>query len=1026
MKTTFLRQAGLMLCMFLLPFMASDQNITVKGSVVGSDNEPIPGAFVSVVNTSDGAVTDIDGRYTVSAARNAVLEVSYMGYVTQRIDVEGRTEINVVLLEDSQALEATVVIGYGSARKSDITGSIASVGGNELREIPANDITYALQGRVAGVEMTQTSSKPGASMQIRIRGSRSLSASNDPLIVLDGIPFMGSLSDISTSDIKSMDILKDAASTAIYGSRGSNGVILITTYKGVEGQEPKVSFNAYTSFKKAIKYPMMPTDKFIQMRKMAGLYLNSIDEDDTVQTDWQDMFYRTGITQNYDVNVSGGTKGGSYRFGTSLYKDQAVIPTQEYDRISLNGSVDQKIGRWFKVGFSTNTSYNTNQGNQVDMYAVLSKSPLVNPYDEEGNLKVRIDMPNDNAQYVFTRDVIESLTAEGKYVNESKTLGTYNNGYIQFNFPWIKGLSYKASLGLNYRKTSSGSFTGAGVNAATDTSPNSASRSFSETTNWTVENLLTYDRSFGKHKLNVVGLYSAEQTTSTGQSISGKNIPNELFQYYNIGSCLSSDITVNKGSYSQYGLISYMGRIMYSYDDRYMLSAAIRSDASSRLAKGHQWHTYPAISLGWNIHNERFMEGTRGWLDQLKLRIGYGETSNQAVAAYSTLGALSSTVYNFSDDKYATGYYVSTLPNEGLGWEYSTTWNFGIDYSFLKGRLNGTIEYYMVDTHDILLSLRLPATSGVGSTMANIGATRNRGIEFTVNGTIIEKGDWKWSAGLNIYSNKSRLVALADGSQEDKNNCWFVGYPINCIYDYEYDGLWQEGDPYMDILEPSQADATGYKGSVGMIKVKYHGEYDENGNPTRAIGSDDRVPISTEPLFQGGFNTSVSWRNWDLAVVGSFQAGGMLISSLHTGNSYLNMLTGRRGQIDVDYWTPENTDARYPRPGSTRSGDNPKYASLLGYYDGTYAKIRTISFGYSFHRIPALRKAGIDNLRVYATAQNPFVLYSKFTSETGLDPEPNSNSGNTATGRPGPARLSYIGFNTPSTRNFLIGVNLTF
>ena len=310
--------------------------------------------------------------------------------------------------------------------------------------------------------------------------------------------------------------------------------------------------------------------------------------------------------------------------------------------------------------------------------------------------------------------------------------------------------------------------------------------------------------------------------------------------------------------------------------------------------------------------------------------------------------------------------------------------------------------------------------------MANIGATRNRGIEFTVNGTIIEKGDWKWSAGLNIYSNKSRLVALADGSQEDKNNCWFVGYPINCIYDYEYDGLWQEGDPYMDILEPSQADASGYKGSVGMIKVKYHGEYDENGNPTRAIGSDDRVPISTEPLFQGGFNTSVSWRNWDLAVVGSFQAGGMLISSLHTGNSYLNMLTGRRGQIDVDYWTPENTDARYPRPGSTRSGDNPKYASLLGYYDGTYAKIRTISLGYSFHRIPALRKAGIDNLRVYATAQNPFVLYSKFTSETGLDPEPNSNSGNTATGRPGPARLSYIGFNTPSTRNFLIGVNLTF
>ena len=1027
MRKAFKKSLGLVLCALLLPVMAFAQNITVKGQVTDANGDPIPGAYVAVQNSNAGTVTDLDGNYSISVAPNATLEFSFMGFVTSATPVGGKSVVNITLYEDAQALEATVVIGYGTARRTDVTGSIASVGGESLRAVPANDVTHALEGRVAGVQMTQTSSKPGASMQIRIRGQRSLSASNDPLIVLDGIPFMGSLSDISTSDIKSMDILKDAASTAIYGSRGANGVIMITTYKGVEGSDARVSFNSYATLKKAVKYPMMPADKYIKMREMAGIYKNTLDESNDVFTDWQDMFYRPGYTQNYELSVSGGTKSGSYRFGTTYYKDQSVLPTEAYDRISLTGSVDQKIGKWFKVGFSTNTNYNTNKGNQVDLYSVLSKSPLVNPYAEDGSLKFRINMPSDNDQYVWDRARVEEFTEKGIYNNESYAFGSYNTGYVQFNFPWIEGLSYKASLGLNLRLNRGGNFTGVGVNGSA-TSNNSAGWSYSDTKNWTIENLLTYDRIFNeKHHINAVALYSAEQTTSQGQSLSGKNIPNELFQWYNIGACLSSDISVGGGSYNQYGLLSYMGRIMYTYADKYMIQAAVRSDASSRLAPGHQWHTYPAVSVGWNIHNEDFMEGTRSWLDELKLRVGYGETSNQAIGTYATLGSLSSTVYNFADEKYATGYYVSTLPNADLGWEYSQTWNYGIDWSFFKGRLRGTIEYYSVKTNDILLNLSLPTTAGVGSYTANIGKTQNKGLEFTVNGTIIESGDWTWTAGLNLYANRNKLIELADGSKEDTGNCWFVGYPINCIYDYEYDGLWQEGDPFMDILEPSNYNAvTGYKDAIGTIKVKYHGDY-ENGQPVRALGAEDMVPRSTDPIFQGGFNTNVNYKNWDLSVIGSFQAGGYLLSSLQTGNSYLNMLTGRRGQLDVDYWTPENTNARYPRPGSILSGDNPKYSSVLGYYDGTYLKIRTISLGYSFHKLDALKKAGISNCRVYATLQNPgLVLFSDFTKETGLDPESNANGGFTASGRPGPSRLSYIGYNTPNTRNVLFGINLTF
>ncbi len=1013
-------------CALILPLMAFAQGSTVRGSIVDASGEPVVGAYVTIQgNATVGTSTDLNGEFSLDVAKNAVLEVSCIGYTTQLVPVNGRTVLAVTLEESAEFLEGTVVIGYGTARKSDVTGSISSVGGTTLREVPSTDVSRALEGRIAGVEMLQTSSQPGAPMQIRIRGQRSLSASNDPLIVLDGIPFMGELSDISPSDIKSLDILKDASSTAIYGSRGSNGVILISTFKGVQGQDARISFNAYTSIKKAVKYPMMGGEKYIKMREMAGRYVNSLDESNDVNTDWQDLLYRTAVSQNYDLSVSGGTKGSSYRFGITYTKDQSVLPTQEYNRLGMSGSLDQKIGDWLRVGFSTISNVNTNDGNQVGVGSALEKSPLVNPYNEDGTLKVRVNMPSDNDSYVFTKEVLERLQEQGTYVNESRTFASYNTAYLEASAPWIKGLSYKLSAGFNFRTTKGGAFTGAGIGGSAS-SYSTASWNYRENINWTVENLLTFDRTFGKHRINAVGLFSAEQTTTQSQGLSAKNIPNELFQYYNIGASIASDITVNTGGYTQYGLISYMGRIMYSYDDKYMISAAVRSDASSRLAPGHQWHTYPAVSVGWNIHKEGFMSDVN-WLDELKIRAGYGETSNQSINPYATLGSLSTRPYNHGSSSFTTGYYVSTLPNTELGWEYSQTLNFGLDYALFNGRLRGTMEYYSVNTNDILLSLGLPGTSGVSSYTANIGKTANKGFEFTVDGTIIDRNDWTWTAGLNIYTNHNELVALADGTMEDTGNCWFVGYPINCLYDYEYDGLWQEGDPYMDILEPSTV-VNGMKQTIGAIKVKYHGEYNADGSPVRAISAADRVPISTDPIFAGGMNTRLSYKNFDLNVVGSFQCGGILLSSLHMRTSFLNMLTGRRGQIDVDYWTPENKEARYPRPGSLIDGDIPKYANALGQYDGSYFKIRTITLGYNFHKLNALKKAGISNLRVYATLQNPGIVFgSDFYKETGLDPETNSTGGaGAATGAPGPSRIAYVGFNTPNTRNILFGVNLSF
>ena len=1010
------------------------QSKKVTGKVRDSEGELI-GATVMEKGTSNGVITDYDGNFSIDVNPNATLVISYVGYVTQEVRVGNQSNINIVLDAEGGNLNEVVVIGYGTQRREAVTGSVANVNGEKLNQIAATNAAQALQGRIAGVLMTQTSTQPGAEMQIRIRGQRSLSASNDPLIVLDGIPFMGQLSDINPSDIKSIDILKDASATAIYGSRGANGVIIITTVKGSQGTPAKVSYNGYVSFKKVFhKYPMMDGPTFAKFRKYAGKYQNSLDEDDNTNTDWQDLYYQTGVSHNHDVSVAGGTNGGSYSFGAGYYHDESPVPTQAYDRVSVRGNFDQMVGKWFRFGLSTNTNYRKTQGVN-DMYGVLSKSPLASPYDENGNIKRFVTLPADD-QSVVTKDVVEKY--KDVWLNENKGIGTYNTLFGEVKCPWVEGLSYRINVGLNFRSSKGGNFTGTGVNNKDENAVNGGGISENQTRNWAVENIVTFDRTFAeKHNINIVGMYSAEETTYESTGASAQNIPADYFQYYALDKA-TGEVNLNNYNYWQSGLMSWMGRVMYSYDNKYMLSAALRSDASSRLAKGHQWHTYPAVSAGWNISREEFMEPIT-WVDNLKLRIGYGETSNQSISPYSTLGGLAVRNYNFGST-YMAGYYVNALPNTELGWEYSKTWNFGIDFSLFSGRLYGSLEYYIQKTNDILLDVSLPSTSGVSSFTGNIGKTENKGWEFTLNGIILDnKNGWHWEAGINLYANRNKLTALASGEDRDEGNRWFVGHPIDVIYDYEYDGLWNAEDVYKVTVKNADGTTTETTnfailepgGNLGMIKVKYNDDVlDANGVPTRAIGSDDRRIMSMEPDLIGGFNTTVGYKNFDLNVIGAFQIGGKLISAIHSSNGYLNMLTGRRGQLDIDYWTEENTGAKYPKPGGIQSGDNPKYGSTLGYFDAGYLKIRAITLGYNFDKLKAVKDLGISRLRLYATIQNPFVLFSPFNNESGLDPETNSWANeNTAVAYgeySGKHRMPIVGYNTPATRNFLFGVNVTF
>ena len=1008
----------------ICPFVSLAQNgLTVKGQVL-SANESLPGVTVLMQGSNVAAMTDVEGNYSISVPNGeAVLVFTFMGYKTVTETVGARTIINVTMVEEASALDEVVVIGYGTQRKEAVTGSVASIGGRELTEIQSGNVSQALQGRVAGVEMSQTSTRPGSEMQIRIRGTRSLNASNDPLVVLDGIPFMGNMSDINPNDIKSIDILKDASATAIYGSRGANGVILVTTNKGQAGASAKISYNGYVGVKNVFaKYPMMNGSEFEKYRQESlnngASWSYSAEEIPGTNTDWQDLFFQTGVVNSHDAALAGGMEKGSYSFGAGYYNETTVVPGQKFTRLSVRGSLEKEISR-FKIGYTTQNAYGIveNETNNP-LYGVLTLSPLINPYNADGALKHIVTMGTDD--YVNPLEM-KGLSDRGEQVQTRKSFSSYNTLYGEVKL--YDGLKYRINVGLNYRKSDYGDYNSLNTMV---TGRSKATVESNLTTNWATEHLLYYDKTFAnKHIINAVAMYSAEQTTYNKSKMSAEDVPADYQQYFNLG--LATGIkTINPADqdYWQRGLSSLMARVSYNYDGRYMLSATVRHDESSVLAKGHQGHTYPAVSAGWNIKNESFMKDL-ALINQLKFRIGYGETSNQAVNPYATRGGLGIKYYNFGPADNQFGYYVNTLPNNSLGWEYSTTWNYGLDFRLLNGRLSGTLEYYVQNTNDILLQLSLPPTAGVdGSYWSNIGKTQNKGVELALNFDILQDvNGWNWDVGFNFYSNSNKIVELASGVDRDENNGWFVGKPIDVIFDYKKIGVWQTNDPMGDV--------TKYEGSTampGMIKVEYTGEYNADGTPTRVIGGQDRQVLGTvEPNFQGGFNTRVGYKGFDLTLIGVFKSGGMLVSSIHAPSSYLNLLTGRRNNVNVNYWTQTNPTNDYPGINKV-GGDVPKYGSTMAYFDASYLKIRAITLGYNFES-KLLSKIGISNARIYATVQNPFVLFSPFNKETGMDPETNSPARENQaveSNSTQPSRQLTVAYNTPATRNWIFGLNFSF
>ena len=1016
----------------ITPSESQMQQLSVSGKVTDAmSNEPLIGATIIVEGTTSGVTTDLDGNYSINVPdKNAVLVFSYLGYLSEKITVGDQSAIDVKLAPDINKLDEVVVVGYGTMKKLDVSGSIVSADEQTLKEVPSANVSQALQGRMAGIEMSQTSTRPGSDMQIRIRGERSVYADNDPLIVVDGVPFAGSLNDIAPSDIKSIDILKDASATAIYGSRGANGVILVTTSRGMKNGAPSISYNGYYGIKSvAKKYEIYNGEEF-QAFRHATLAASYHDQYTALEqasiaagtsTDWQDLMYDNARVTNHDISVSTGTEKGAFSFGGGFYNETAVLPGMEYTRYSIRTTIDQEIGKLIKVGLSSQNSYGITDGESAGlMNNILTISPLAPAYNDDGSIRIQplIGAIDDSYRNPLL------LNNSELWQERRKRFATFNSLYGELKF--TENLRYRVNLGLSYSKEDYGHFYGSDTpfqNGST-----SASRvQGNNTTSWTIENLLYYDKVFAeKHRVNVTAMYSAEQKEYNLFTADATDLNADYLFYYNLA-LSNGDRTIpfrdnfNQPlqDYYQRGLMSYMGRVQYAYDDRYMLTATFRADGSSVLAPGHKWHNYPAFSAGWNINRESFLKDVNA-ISQLKLRVGYGQTSNQAIDPYATLGELTQVPYNYGDNQ-VYGFYANVLPNSNLGWEFTKNYNAGLEFGFLNSRITGYFDFYYQKTEDVLVQVQLPYSSGVsGFFWQNVGSTENKGLEFSTSAQIIKSSSgFGWDVDFNIYLNRNELVALNSGVTEDVGNRLFVGHPINSIYDYVRLGIIQEDEaPYCNF-------------PAGRIKVQDIGGA-EDGGPDGSItpDADRRVIGSFQPDFAGGLSTRLYYKNFDLSIVSFFKSGGTLISLMHQPVSYLNTNNARRNSLKLDYWTPEHPTGTYPQPGNQSGDDVNDFGSTLGYFNASFWKFRTITLGYTFDS-KLLSHVGGKDARVYFTCQNPFTLFSPYMDAGGLDPEPTGYGSQTtyadlAQNNGIPTRQLTIGANVPPTRNFVFGLNVKF
>ena len=1026
MKSTtyYFKLSTLLLLLSFIPIWAIAQSNTVKGTVKDSFGEAVIGANVTEVGTSNGTITDIDGNFSLNVSSKGQLRVSFIGYQSQTLDIAGQKTLNITLKEDTETLDEVVVVGYGTAKKRDLTGAITQVKAENLMATAPTNIQEALRGKAAGVMVAGGGLND--TPMIRIRGNRSISASNEPLFVIDGVPVNGGSDILNPSDVASIEVLKDASATAIYGARGANGVILVTTKKGETGKV-NVEYNGYLTISKvdeyrrvrngaeyleylreadrnyiydgeggysidpSCTYPSMTPSweydqklEYIGSRDISGYVLESVKRaweggsynPSMLRTfDWQGAGMRDeAISQNHNISIRGGSKDTKVFISGSFMDNNGITPRSYRKRYTLRMNLDQNLGKYITMGATSNFAYweyfnGTGVGGNWN--------PLGTPYYSpggSGDYGVGGDVTQDGDPAL---GLVPHPTGEGMLWNpfydfsgtEGRTKRNRIDATIYAMIKLDNGLSYRVNFGTDYYSGQEQMFY---AKASTSQGFGNAKAEQKATFDrgWTLEHILAYSKTFGQHSLNLTAVQSTQKFTQEPLTASGVGIPLESQLYYNLGSATTQGVT---SGFTQWTMMSWMGRAIYGFkDNRYMLTASLRYDGSSRLAEGHKWVAFPSVALAWRISDEAFIKDNLSSISNLKLRFGYGKTGNSAVSPYETIGKITSSRYTWGNTG-VIGYAPSSLSNKALTWETTGQYNIGLDFGLFNGRISGSVEWYKQNTYDLLMPRALPEVSGFGSITENVGETENTGFEFTLETVNFQNKNFNWTTSLQFATNKEKIVKLASGLQEDIANMWFVGHPVDTYYDYvntKY--VW--GYSKEDMEEMAKFNANGHSYKPGDLRfVDLDGNY--------KIDSKDRTIRGQKmPKWTAGMGNTFRYKDFDLYIFMYGMFGHTIYCDPGVGHD------GRMNTRYANYWTPENTQTQFRKP--TKGDADQANRQAYWYNKGDFVRISDITLGYSLPK-SIIKYLGLERARFYVQIQNPFT----FTSYPNNDPEGSVKAG---------------------------------
>ena len=1016
------KRAAMALFLSLICFAAFAQK-TVTGTVKDATGEPMLGVSVVVDGTSIGSVTDLDGNFTIQKVpENATLKISYVGYKEQKLQVAGKSSFQIVMDEDNQGLDEVVVIGYGTVKKRDLTGSVASVKQNDIAQVAAPDAMQAMQAKVPGLDLVSGDGQAGSSVSITLRGNRSISASNNPLIIVDGVEYSGAL-DIPANDIESMDILKDASSTAIYGTKGANGVIIITTKRGQAGKT-RVNFSAYLAMKSptsAVKsmYGKREVQRWIDRANYQadlesgnwGSSNKTLDEvfgattiagNDNYKvvdlinagdyTDWYDTILENTTSQNYEASVSGGNDKTNFSLSLAAMYDKGLLKHDAMDRYNGRFNIDHIINQYVKVGGSMAFTYRSHNARNASVFDRARKmTSITQAYKADGTVN---ETPN-----VWYNAHVNPLMDEGdnfkSHIESTRYLGS---AYVQLT-P-IKGLSLKSQLAVDRRNRRNGQYSD-----YQSTNRFQAPSNTYMSNNWDVWTILTWQNTANynltlneKHDFTFLLGHELSQDVTEGLGYNGTAGKEHYYQqaFYDV-SKISADQSPSS-SYSKNSMLSYFARVNYAFMDRYLFSASLRADGSSVLAEGKKWGYFPSVSAGWRITEESFMESTRSWLDNLKLRVAWGVSGNAAVKPYQTLATVSATTPNSSDS-----FIPMSMSNPDLSWETTSSFNLGLDFGIIGGRINGTIDYYWTKTKDLLYYRSAPSSSVFTSILSNIGESKGQGLEIGINAQAIKTKDFNWEINASYTHSKDEISKLADGLERniDGTTALIVGEPLRARYDYETNGIWNVGE-YEKYVADYKARGIDFAeplpkyGTPGTMKI-----VDQNGDGK--IDEDDKRVYKLSPDHIFGLTNTFTYKDFALSIQCMARLGGYFGFDK---NNALGLNDGDANWADVDYWTPTNTGAKFPSPG-TNSTDLSKlytqYASALLWEKNDFFKIKDITLSYNVNK-DWLKHIHVASAKIYCSLKN----YFTFASVKDYDPERGGS------------------INWPLAKQVIVGVNVSF